>query len=108
MFYLLAELAYTMLVTEKCDVYSFGVLVLEILMGRHPGELLNELDSSHHETINLETVLDPRLSFPTTSELRDELNVMLDISVSCLHPRPEFRPSMRSVFHRLERQTNHE
>ncbi|KAK7840866.1 mdis1-interacting receptor like kinase 2 [Quercus suber] len=27
-------------VTEKSDVYSFGVVALEILMGRHPSELL--------------------------------------------------------------------
>ncbi|RZC90489.1 hypothetical protein C5167_029620 [Papaver somniferum] len=27
------ELAYTMKVTEKCDVYSFGVIILEVLMG---------------------------------------------------------------------------
>ncbi|KAK1575747.1 hypothetical protein Q3G72_007969 [Acer saccharum] len=35
--YIAPKLTYTMAVTEKCDVYSFGVLVLEILMGRHPG-----------------------------------------------------------------------
>ncbi|XP_050271533.1 MDIS1-interacting receptor like kinase 2-like [Quercus robur] len=41
--YLAPELAYTMVVTEKCDVYSFGVVALEILMGRHPGELMTLL-----------------------------------------------------------------
>ncbi|XP_042479641.1 MDIS1-interacting receptor like kinase 2-like [Macadamia integrifolia] len=34
--YVAPELAYTMKVTRKCDVYSFGVLTLEMLMGRHP------------------------------------------------------------------------
>ncbi|KAK9193068.1 hypothetical protein WN944_003764 [Citrus x changshan-huyou] len=38
--YIASELAYTMVVTEKCDVYSFGVVALEVLMGTHPGELL--------------------------------------------------------------------
>ncbi|KAK8662429.1 hypothetical protein V6N13_092003 [Hibiscus sabdariffa] len=38
--YVAPELAYTMVVTEKCDVYSFGVLALETLMGKHPGKLL--------------------------------------------------------------------
>ncbi|KAK9019255.1 hypothetical protein V6N11_053781 [Hibiscus sabdariffa] len=47
--YIALELAYTMVVTEKCDVYSFGVLALEILMGKHPGELLDEADEIHSE-----------------------------------------------------------
>ncbi|XP_037419450.1 MDIS1-interacting receptor like kinase 2-like [Triticum dicoccoides] len=34
--HLAPELAYTTRVTEKCDVYSFGVLVLELFMGHHP------------------------------------------------------------------------
>ncbi|THG11015.1 MDIS1-interacting receptor like kinase 2-like [Camellia sinensis] len=43
--YLAPELAYTMGVIEKCDVYSFGVLALEVLMGSHPGELISSLKS---------------------------------------------------------------
>ncbi|XP_061994885.1 MDIS1-interacting receptor like kinase 2-like [Rosa rugosa] len=38
--YVAPELAFTMAVTEKCDVYGFGVVALEIIMGRHPGELI--------------------------------------------------------------------
>ncbi|KAG5560647.1 hypothetical protein RHGRI_003843 [Rhododendron griersonianum] len=37
--YIAPELLYTMAVTEKCDVYSCGVLTLKILMGSHPEEL---------------------------------------------------------------------
>ncbi|KAL6011588.1 hypothetical protein ACLOJK_002036 [Asimina triloba] len=37
------ELVYSMRVTEKCDVYSFGVVTLEVIMGRHPGDLLSHL-----------------------------------------------------------------
>ncbi|KAK1381303.1 Protein kinase domain-containing protein [Heracleum sosnowskyi] len=39
--YIAPELAYTMVVTEKCDVYSFGVVALEIMMGSHPADLLS-------------------------------------------------------------------
>ncbi|KAK5794832.1 hypothetical protein PVK06_036082 [Gossypium arboreum] len=39
--YIVPELAYTMRVDEKCDVYSFGVLTMEVFMGRHPDQRLS-------------------------------------------------------------------
>ncbi|XP_028790909.1 MDIS1-interacting receptor like kinase 2-like [Neltuma alba] len=39
--YAAAELAYTMAVTEKVDVYSFVVLAIELLMGEHPGDFIS-------------------------------------------------------------------
>uniref|UniRef100_A0A2N9IA44 non-specific serine/threonine protein kinase n=1 Tax=Fagus sylvatica TaxID=28930 RepID=A0A2N9IA44_FAGSY len=57
--YIAPELAYTMVVTEKCDVYSFGVVALEILMGKHPGELLSSLSSpSSSQNVMLNEILD--------------------------------------------------
>ena len=53
-----AELAYTMMVTEKCDIYSFGVVALEILMGRHPGELMTSLSTS--QSVMLNEILDQK------------------------------------------------
>ncbi|PRQ25748.1 putative protein kinase RLK-Pelle-LRR-XI-1 family [Rosa chinensis] len=44
--YMAPELAFTMQVTDKCDVYSFGLVALEIMMGRHPGELLTSLSEN--------------------------------------------------------------
>ncbi|XP_031275298.1 MDIS1-interacting receptor like kinase 2-like [Pistacia vera] len=37
--YVTPELAYIMTVTKKCDVYSFGVLILEVILGKHPGDV---------------------------------------------------------------------
>lgn len=39
--YMAPELALTMKVTEKSDVYSFGVVAMEVMMGKHPGELIS-------------------------------------------------------------------
>ncbi|XP_077252003.1 MDIS1-interacting receptor like kinase 2-like [Tasmannia lanceolata] len=64
--YVAAELAYTMRVTEKCDVYSFGVLALEAIMGRHPGDIISSLSSSSAGGLNLQLkdVFEPRLLNP--------------------------------------------
>ncbi|XP_042988832.1 MDIS1-interacting receptor like kinase 2-like [Carya illinoinensis] len=51
--YIAPELTYTMVVTEKCDVYNFRVVALEILMGRHPGELLTLLSSLSSQNVML-------------------------------------------------------
>ncbi|RYR72137.1 hypothetical protein Ahy_A02g006339 [Arachis hypogaea] len=49
--YLAPELAYTMALTENCNVYSFRVVVLETLVGRHPRELISSsLDDSSNKT----------------------------------------------------------
>ncbi|KAK7827942.1 putative leucine-rich repeat receptor-like protein kinase [Quercus suber] len=47
-------------VNKKCDVFSFEVLTLEIIMGKHPGDLISSLSSQHLQL----DVLDQRLSLP--------------------------------------------
>ncbi|KAK7832329.1 MDIS1-interacting receptor like kinase 2 [Quercus suber] len=100
--YLAPEFTYTMAVTEKCDVYSFGVLVLEVLMGKHPGELITNLHSSTGTSIPLKDVLDDRLSPPTSQKIADELALMQNLSLSCLSTNPQSRPTMSSVCRQLE------
>ncbi|MFS8011853.1 putative protein kinase RLK-Pelle-LRR-XIIIa family [Helianthus anomalus] len=34
--YIAPEYAYTLRVNEKCDIYSFGVVILELVTGKHP------------------------------------------------------------------------
>ena len=79
-----AELAYTMVVTEKCDVYSFGVVALEILMGRHPGELMTSLSTS--QSVMLNEILDQRLPPPNRLVAKDVF-LAAAISFACLHTK---------------------
>ncbi|KAI7981454.1 putative leucine-rich repeat receptor-like protein kinase [Camellia lanceoleosa] len=37
------ELAYTMEVNKRCDVYSFGVLTLELITEKHSSDLISSL-----------------------------------------------------------------
>ena len=67
------ELAYTMVVTEKCDVYSFGMVALETMMGMHPGELVTSLSSSSAQNTTLKDVLDSRLSSPKSIQVANKI-----------------------------------
>ncbi|XP_031504443.1 MDIS1-interacting receptor like kinase 2-like [Nymphaea colorata] len=96
--YMAPELAYTMRVTEKCDVYSFGVVALEILMGRHPGELLSSLVilTKQKLDVKLWDVLDQRIPAPGDQEA-EMVAAVAKLAVMCIDMKPESRPTMRSV-----------
>lgn len=95
-----AELSYTCAVTEKCDVYSFGVLVLEVMMGKHPRDLLQHLPSSSGQYTLVNEILDQRPLAPTITE--DQTIVFLiKIAFSCLRVSPHVRPTMKEVYHTL-------
>ncbi|KAI4991539.1 hypothetical protein ZWY2020_039925 [Hordeum vulgare] len=100
--YLAPELAYSTRVTEKCDVYSFGVLVLELFMGHHPGDFLS---SMANKSTPLEDLLDIRLPFPET-EITSQIFKVIAFAVCCIEPNPSHRPTMQQaikVFSTTER-----
>ncbi|KAK4851889.1 hypothetical protein QYF36_019193 [Acer negundo] len=91
--YIAPELAYTMVVTEKYDIYSFGVVVLEALMGRHPGELVSLLD----QNVMLIDILDPRMSPPADQMVMQGIVLASTIAFACLRSEPKLRPTMNRV-----------
>ncbi|XP_028784288.1 MDIS1-interacting receptor like kinase 2-like [Neltuma alba] len=101
--YAAPEIAYIMEANEKCDVYSFAVLTLEIIMGIHPGELISSLmEKSTAYDLLLKDMLDPRLSPPRKSIL-DEVIAVAKIAFSCLNENPQSRPTMEQVSMKLDR-----
>ncbi|KAF9661766.1 hypothetical protein SADUNF_Sadunf19G0102700 [Salix dunnii] len=100
------ELAYTMKVTEKCDVYSFGVVTMEVMMGRHPGDLISTLSShasSSSSSISsisqqtlLKDVLDQRISLPRKDTAEVVVHI-IKIALACLHPNPHSQPAMGKI-----------
>ncbi|CBI36564.3 unnamed protein product, partial [Vitis vinifera] len=99
--YTAPELAYTLEVNDKTDVFSFGVVTLEVLMGRHPGDLISYLSSSSPSSSTsyfslLKDVLDPRLS-PPTDQVVEEVVFAMKLAFTCLHANPKSRPTMRQV-----------
>lgn len=101
------ELALSMRVTEKCDVYSFGVVALEVMMGRHPGELLTNLSSSlssNYEDLLLKDVLDQRLP-PPSGQMAEEVVFVVSLALACTQAAPDKRPTMRFVAQELAART---
>ena len=98
------ELAYMTKFTDKCDVYSFGVLTLEVMMGKHPGELLLNLpsmsSSSQGNDLLLKDVLDRRL-LPPTGQLAEQVVFIVKIALACTQTNPASRPGMRSIAQEL-------
>ncbi|KAF3963153.1 hypothetical protein CMV_012434 [Castanea mollissima] len=97
--YVAPELAYTMKVTEKCDIYSFGVLALEVIKGNHPGDFIYAA-LSPSTNILLKDVLDQRLQ-PPTGQVWDELIKIVTIATACLHANPQSRPTMLMISRQL-------
>ncbi|RWR96565.1 LOW QUALITY PROTEIN: MDIS1-interacting receptor like kinase 2-like protein [Cinnamomum micranthum f. kanehirae] len=98
--YIAPEFAYTMKVTEKCDVYSFGVVSLEVIMGKHPGELISSLSTSMAKDILLKDILDQRLPPLTDRELKEVTSTVM-LALACLRSDPQTRPTMYHVSQEL-------
>ncbi len=95
------EYAYTLNVGEKSDIYSFGVVLLELVTGKRPVEstfgegvdLVKWVMDKIQSTDGLYEVLDPRLG----RESHDDMILLLRVAVLCLSRHPRSRPSMREV-----------
>ncbi|KAI7984451.1 MDIS1-interacting receptor like kinase 2 [Camellia lanceoleosa] len=94
----MSELAYAMEVNEKLDVYSFGVLILEVLMGKHLGDLILALSSSPPTTygVLLKDILDMRLPSPG-NHVEEEVVLVVKLALAYLHTSPQCRPAMRQI-----------
>ena len=89
--------------TVETDVYSFGVLVLEVLCGRKPGNQIELTDYNNsivhwlwelHSKGRILDAVDSRLN----KEFDEEgMSCMLVLALACCHPNPHQRPSMKTV-----------
>ncbi|KAL5975501.1 hypothetical protein ACLOJK_019823 [Asimina triloba] len=98
------EYGYTMNITEKSDVYSYGVVLLEILTGRsavepqigdglHIVEWVKKKMGSFEPAIN---VLDTKLQ-GMPDQMVQEMLQTLGIAMFCVNSSPTERPTMKEV-----------
>lgn len=103
----MAEYAYTMKVTEKCDIYSYGVVLLELLTGKAPvqpidqgGDLVTCVKKYVRNHSLTSGILDSRLNLEDKQIVNHMLTV-LKIALVCTSMNPYDRPSMREVVQML-------
>ncbi|KAJ7976781.1 Leucine-rich repeat receptor-like tyrosine-protein kinase [Quillaja saponaria] len=107
--YIPPEYAYTMQVTAPGNVYSYGVVLLEILTTRLPvdeefGEGVDLVKWVHTAPIRGETpeqILDARLS-TVSFAWRKEMLAALKVALICTDTTPAKRPKMKKVVEMLQ------
>ncbi|CAA3011448.1 calcium calmodulin-regulated receptor-like kinase 1 [Olea europaea subsp. europaea] len=102
--YLDPEYISTRSFTKKSDVYSYGVLLFELIAGRNPLQGLMEyveLAAMNTEgKVGWEEIVDPRLDGKFDVQ---ELNEVASLAYKCVNRIPRKRPSMRDIVQVLSR-----
>ncbi|KAI9397106.1 hypothetical protein POPTR_004G232301v4 [Populus trichocarpa] len=104
--YIDPEYQKTLLLTEKSDVYGFGVVLLELVSGRKPLErgkyLVAEVSSSldrKKDLYNLHELLDPSIGLDTKPKGLDKI---VDLAMKCVQEKGSDRPTMGEVVKEIE------
>ncbi|KAG1358940.1 putative receptor-like protein kinase [Cocos nucifera] len=93
--------------TEKSDVYAFGVVLLELLVGRKPVEKMAPSQCQSIVTWAMPQLTDrsklPNMVDPVIRNTMDlkHLYQVAAVAVLCVQPEPSYRPLITDVLHSL-------
>ncbi|KAK7273200.1 hypothetical protein RIF29_14249 [Crotalaria pallida] len=102
--YIAPEYAYTLQVDEKSDIYSYGVVLMEILSGKRSvdaefgdgNSVVDWVRCKIKSKDGIDDILDKNAGAECSS-VREEMIQMLRIALLCTSRNPADRPSMRDV-----------
>lgn len=94
-------------ITEKADVFSYGVVLLELLCGRKNSDCVEDwwLAPYAQQMLkdgNVNEVLDYQLQQSRLSVPQDEVMAMFQVAFWCMQYEPSLRPSMNMVLKWLQ------
>ncbi|KAJ4806448.1 Receptor protein kinase [Rhynchospora pubera] len=106
--YLPPEMLITTAMSTKSDVYSYGMVLLELVGGRRNLEIIVDAETqqrknSYFPKIARKRMLEGNLwevvdqSFLSEQVKENEIRVLVSVAFNCIHDRPERRPSMADV-----------
>ncbi|WJX11289.1 hypothetical protein P8452_01918 [Trifolium repens] len=120
--YMAPETFLTGRATIETDVYAFGVLVLEVVCGKRPGNMYAQDDYKNSIVYwvwelygkgEIVSAVDKRISNDENEiervkweekevdiervKLEEEIEIVLILGLACCHPNPNQRPSMKTV-----------
>ncbi|KAK8523459.1 hypothetical protein V6N12_047979 [Hibiscus sabdariffa] len=93
--------------TDKSDVYAFGVVLLELLLGKKPVEKLAPSQCQSIVTWAMPQLTDrsklPNIVDPVIRDAMDlkHLYQVAAVAVLCVQPEPSYRPLITDVLHSL-------
>ncbi|KAF5188030.1 hypothetical protein FRX31_022385 [Thalictrum thalictroides] len=97
--------------TDKCDVFSFGAVLFEILTGNTASDILQAISSQ----FNAQTVLSPQMvtelylnaNIFQTQEKPEQVKACSSLALRCVKEKPEERPTMKQVTQELRQIKSH-
>lgn len=112
--YMAPECIRTNTFTDKCDVYSFGMVLLEVACTNYRSTIFHKMNMLGNSDLCLEESVNPAIfleRFPADEiidpilmrEIAPEcLAVFMDVTKRCLNTEPNERPTMGEVEVELE------